>query len=176
MDDKCGCESGGGCCGQHAGCCSEVHKKEILIEFMYLDLETCERCCGTDAALVEAIDKVADLLTAAGLEPVLKKIKIESIQMAEEYKFLSSPTIRVNGRDVTSSVKENACTDCGDICGDDVKCRVWEYEGNRYEVPPIGLLVDGLLKGVYSPESLSKPAEEYDVPENIRTFFAGTAN
>lgn len=174
MEDHCGCGSGGGCCGKHDGCCGDEHKKEIQIDFMYLDLETCDRCCGTDEVLEEAIEKVMGLFSAAGLEPVLRKTKIESIQMAEEYRFVSSPTIRVNGRDIASSIQENECTACGEICGDNVNCRVWEYEGNQYEVPPVPLLVDSLLKGVYAPESLPKPAKDYILPENIRTFFEGT--
>jgi len=176
MSENCGCGSGGSCCGQHEGCCGDEQKKDILIDFLYLDLETCDRCCGTDEVLSEAIRKVAELFSAAGLKPVLRKIKIESVQMAEEYRFTSSPTIRINGRDIAASVQENSCTSCGEICGDDVNCRVWEYDGNRYEVPPVGFLVDALLKGVYAPESLVKPVKEYTVPENIRTFFAGTAD
>ena len=39
--------------------------------------------------------------------------------IAEEYKFLSSPTIRVNGRDIGDSFSETDCQCCGECLSDD---------------------------------------------------------
>ena len=35
--------------------CGEAEKKRILIEYLYLDLKTCDRCIGTDKVLEETI-------------------------------------------------------------------------------------------------------------------------
>ena len=96
-----------------------------------------------------------------------------SCAAGEETLFLPERSESCSGKNYLADL---SCTSCGEICGDDVNCRVWEYEGNQYEVPPVGFLVDALLKGVYAPESLAKPVKEYTVPDNIRTFFAGTSD
>ena len=41
---------------------------QLAIDFMYLDLETCTRCRGTDANLEAALAEVGRVLDAAGVE------------------------------------------------------------------------------------------------------------
>ena len=40
--------------------------KKIKIEYLYLDLNTCDRCVGTDAVLEEVIDELAPAFDIAG--------------------------------------------------------------------------------------------------------------
>ena len=38
---------------QKCCCCNETMKeKEVRVEYLYLDLNTCDRCVGTDAVFV----------------------------------------------------------------------------------------------------------------------------
>jgi len=85
-------------------------------------------------------------LQLAGYKVEYNKIKIATEELAKKFKFLSSPTIRVNGQDVCVSVKENSCGCCSDISGTDVDCRVFEYNGESYEVPPKEMLAEAILK------------------------------
>lgn len=164
-----------GCCGGNTTCCQpQQTKKEIVIDFLYLDLTTCERCQGAESSLDEAIKDVASVLNAAGYDVKVNKVNISSEELAKEYKFLSSPTIRINGVDIALEVKESECKECGDLCGDSVDCRVWEYEGIEYTEPPKEMIINAILKAVYGGQSISKSSEmEYTVPENLRVFFAG---
>lgn len=164
-----------GCCSCGSSCCSpEPQKRQIVIDFLYLDLSVCERCQGTENNLEEAVRDTAGVLEAAGFDIVLNKINVTSKEMAIQHKFLSSPTIRVNGKDVAIEFKESSCRECGDLCGDDVECRVWIYEGQEYNEPPKALIINAILKEVYGGESAGAvPSAPYELPKNLEVFFAG---
>jgi len=163
---KCSCDSG--CCSQ------EKQPKQMTVDFLYLDLSICERCQGTESSLTEAIREVSGVLSAAGYEVVLNSVNITTKALAEKYRFVSSPTIRINGRDIVLELKESACTECGDLCGDNVDCRVWVHEGQEYTEPPKAMIVNAILKAVYGNASTSQAMEGiYVMPENLRIFFEG---
>ena len=159
------------CCSCGCGCCGGSSDKQLLIEFLYLDLNTCDRCQGTEASLDAAVADVRPALQAAGYRVEVHKILIDTKDMAQQYRFLSSPTIRVNGRDIDAQVKETQCECCGDICGGDVDCRVWEYEGREYTSPPKALIASGILRAAFK----DSPADEapYTLPDNLERFFSG---
>jgi len=150
--------------------------KTLTIDFLYLDLKTCERCMGADDVLLDAIGEVESVLRAAGYAVVLNKVEITDEQLAVQYKFLSSPTIRVNGQDICLEVRENACTSCSDISHTSVDCRVFVYEGKEYDVPPKGMLISAILKAVFGQTPAPAAAAPYSVPENLVKFFYGKNN
>ncbi|MCL6610955.1 MAG: DUF2703 domain-containing protein [Peptococcaceae bacterium] len=180
-----------GCCfpgtagagNSQTGCCctdsstatvNPPDKRQLLIEFMYIDLSVCTRCQGTESNLEEAIGEVARILEATGVEVVVRKIHVQTEEQARELGFVSSPTIRVNGRDIQMDVKESLCGSCGDLCGDEVDCRVWVYQGKEYNVPPKAMIIEAILREVYG-SSGRRPevsARINDVPENLKRFFA----
>ena len=92
-------------------------------------------------------------LSLAGYTLEYRKIEMTTREIATQHRFLSSPTIRVNGRDICATVTENDCGCCGEISGTDVDCRVFEYEGKSYEVPPKAMLAEAILKAVFAEES-----------------------
>ena len=166
------------CCSMSCGC--EEHnyaaeKKKIIIDFLYLDLNICTRCQGTEDSLEEAIEDVAKVLELAGTEVVVNKIHIDSKEKAIQYRFESSPTIRINGKDIQLEMRESLCESCGDLCGDEVDCRVWVYKGKEYNVPPKAIIIDAILREVYSDKKAQLndrvDREAYQLPENLRRFF-----
>ena len=163
------------CCSSDHACCSVNHeKKRITIDFLYLDLSVCTRCQGAQTNLDLALNQVANVLDAAGYEIIVNKIKITTKQLAIDHEFLSSPTIRVNGNDIALNVHESTCEDCGDICGERVDCREWHYEGIAYTEPPKAMIINAILKEVYTePKELQKPKIEYVLPSNLEMFFDG---
>ncbi len=165
--NSCGC----GC--SDSGCCSPPQTKKLIIDFLYLNLNICERCQGTEKNLDEAVDEVSAVLTAAGYDLIVNKVNITSKELADQYEFLSSPTIRVNGNDIALEVKESLCEDCGDLCGDDVDCRVWTYDGIDYNEPPKALIINAILKEIYGNDNKQKKKGNYQLPENLAKFFDG---
>ncbi len=169
------------CCSCAPGCCGSipelteiaVEEKKLVIDFLFLDLSVCTRCQGTDTSLEEALAEVAKVLEATGTEVVLNKVNVNTAELAVAHKFVSSPTIRVNGRDIQMDVKESLCESCGDLCSDEVDCRVWVYQGKEYTVPPKAMIIDAILKEVYGGhENGSTAEEEYVIPDNLKHFYS----
>ncbi|WP_101908611.1 DUF2703 domain-containing protein [Marasmitruncus massiliensis] len=160
------------CCSCGCGASTE---KIVLVEYLYLDLKTCDRCIGTDSVLDEILMTLTPALKLAGYEVEFKKIEIETAELAERYQFISSPTIRINGHDICKSVKENSCGCCSEISGSDVDCRLFEYEGASYEIPPKTMLAEAILKIVFGTPSGDNYGG-YELPDNLKAFFEGKNN
>lgn len=153
--------------------------RQIDIEFLFLDLNTCTRCVGTNASLEIAIDSVKQVLMLTGAELNVNKVLIDSEEKAKAHHFFTSPTIRVNGRDIALETKESRCDSCTDLCGceEGTNCRIWVYKGQEYTEAPVAMIMEALLQEVYgtSPKA-TKASSDYDeVPENLQNFFAGQA-
>lgn len=147
--------------------------KSVKIEYLYLDLNTCDRCCGTDVVLDEVVSVLRPVLEMAGYQVNYEKVEMTTVKDAVRYEFLSSPTIRVNGRDICTSVKENACGCCSDISGTAVTCRVFTYEGVDYEVPPKAMLAEEILRHVFAGSIPESAPESYVLPQNLKDFYRG---
>jgi len=150
-------------------------EKRIVVEYLSLDLQTCDRCIGTDAILDEVMVILTPALQLAGYDVEYKKIKMETVKLAERFKLLSSPTIRVNGQDICGAAKENNCGCCGEISGTDVDCRVFEYNGKSYEVPPKEMLAEAILKTIFGTTG-NCSCGDYKLPDNLKTFYEGKAS
>ena len=165
------CSSTTGCCGSENGI---LQKKRLLtIDFLYLDLTICSWCQGTEASLDAAISQVAQVLNATDIEVQVNKINVVSEEQARQLRFISSPTIRVNGKDIRLEVKERLCDSCGDLCGDDVDCRIWIYQDKEYTVPPKAMIIEAILREIYGyPHKLSPDSHaDFEVPDNLKKFF-----
>ena len=157
-------------------CCGETKKEKVIeVEYLYLDLNTCERCVGTDKVLEDVLEKLAGAFSLAGYTLEYRKVKMETAEMAYAYRFLSSPTIRVNGRDICSSVQENNCGCCGEIAGTEVDCRVFSYNGKTYEVPPAEMVAEAVMRMAFRPKVSACCSGGYVLPDNLKKFFDGKA-
>lgn len=147
--------------------------KEVQLDYLFLDNETCSRCKETETQLDAVIDEVEDFLKKAGKELLINKIKIETRKDAVTYQFEKSPTVLVNGVDLGFEQLETNCEDCGELCGcgEGITCRSWVMDGQEYEVPPKELLINRILSAVFSSKAVE--AKTYALPENLITFFDG---
>ena len=150
--------------------------KIIKIEYLYLDLATCDRCIGTDAVLEQVLEVIRPALQLAGYTVDYRKVEIQNVQLAEQYHFLSSPTICVNGHDICQTVQENDCVCCGEISGTSVTCRIFAYDGKMYEVPPKEMLAESILRSIFAADlETTVETQVYTLPENLKNFFEGKA-
>ena len=182
---------GGGprCCGPE--CCGAeedvVPKGDIKadtgrldIEFLYLDLSVCQRCQGTERILEEALSEVARVLELSGTEVMLRKTHVQTEEQARTLGFVSSPTIRINGRDIQTvrgnpiDVKESPCGCGAALCGQDIDCRDWVYRGEAHDRPPVTMIVGAILREAFTAgeEAPETPSQFGHVPDNLRKFFA----
>lgn len=156
-----------------APCCCD-NERSVSIEYLYLDLQTCDRCIRTDTVLDEVVATLTPALEQAGYHVEYRKTEMKTVEIAMEYRFLSSPTIRVNGKDICKSVEESNCACCGEISGTTVGCRVFEYDGQRYEVPPKEMLAEAILMAVFGAAD-GCACGSYELPENLKRFYDGKA-
>jgi hypothetical protein len=156
-----------------------AHPERLRIELLVLDLTSCDRCRGADGSLRAALGLVGDLLEATGTDVEVDRIEVESAAHARELHLESSPTIRVNGRDIAPELRESSCGSeaCSDGCGGQIDCRVWVYRGREYTEPPVSMIVDAILRAVYAGDAVEHPADTqpHVLPENLERFFAGKA-
>ncbi len=161
-------------CSCESGCCDAPdNKRRIITDFLYLDLSVCTRCQGAESSLDEALAEVSKVLEATGVEVVVNKINVTTEELAIKYKFASSPTIRVNGRDIQVECKESLCESCGDLCGDEVDCRIWVFQGKDYIIPPKAMIIEAIFKNIYGESGDSNTeVKEYIIPDNLKHFYA----
>ena len=149
-------------------------KKTITVDFLYLDLTVCDRCQGADKRVERAVELCRPVLAACGYDIVLNSVNVDNEWLAEQYKFYSSPTVRVNDVDICPSIEENDCDCCRDLSDYDVKCRLFPFNGTYYEVPPTDLLVRGIMEVALQGRTKEPGADApYELPENLAGFFAG---
>lgn len=57
-----------------------------------------------------------------------------------------------------------------------VDCRVFEYNGEAYEVPPKEMLAEAALLAVFGQAEEKCSCGEYELPDNLKNFFEGKKN
>lgn len=150
----------------------------IDIELLALDLNSCTRCVGTLSNMEKAIDMVRPILDIMQVQVNVKKTVVESEDQARQLAFVTSPTVRINGHDITFETIESKCDSCTDLCGceEGTSCRVWNYQGKDFTEAPVGLIVESMLRMIFpnNREPWGGKAPDFiDVPENLQRFFQG---
>jgi hypothetical protein len=155
---------------------TQIPNHLIEIDFLYLDLTTCTRCVGSDENLKEAIAIVSPALALSGKHITLNHILIDSEETAVAHQFVTSPTVRVNGRDIAEEMKESQCDTCTDLCGceEGTDCRVWVYQGEEFNQAPTALIVEAIMQAAYRPPIAAKVdvGQYKEVPINLQRFFS----
>jgi hypothetical protein len=90
----------------------------VRIEVLYFD-----GCPGHDRLM----PRLEELLASAGVEDPVELVRVESLDDAEQHRFLGSPTLRIDGVDVDPAATER--TDYG------LKCRLYRTDGAQQPLP-----------------------------------------
>ena len=173
---SCGCNENQGKDKQNIE--SGSSNKVVNIDFLFLDLSVCTRCQGTEGSLDDALESTSELLKNIGYEVKVNKIHIETEAQAKEQRFESSPTIRVDGRDIQMEVKESHCSACSSLTdGASVDCRLWLYKGKEYSAPPKEMIIDAVMSSIYSNKNAIDTVdingeEGFVLSDNLVEYFA----
>jgi hypothetical protein len=152
----------------------DFNPQHIDIELLYLDLDTCNRCRGADSNLDAALDAMSGVLELTGHDVIVRKTHVTSEEQAAALGFVSSPTLRINGRDVAIRVQESTCGACSTIADTDVGCRTWTWQGHEYTSPPTGMIIDAILRSIYAPNTSRIESPTGDTPSSVQRFLAAT--
>lgn len=99
----------------------------MTVELLYFD-----GCPSYEALL----PRLRELLRGAGLERRLELRRVETLEEAEAERFLGSPSLRINGRDVEPGA--GGRTDFG------LKCRIYRGPAGASPTPPDDWIIDAL--------------------------------
>lgn len=154
------------------------NNKVVNIDFLFLDLSVCTRCQGTESSLDDALESTTELLKNIGYEVKVNRIHIQTEAQANNERFESSPTIRVNGRDIQMEIKESHCSTCSSLTdGASVDCRLWLYKGKEYSTPPKEMIIDAVMSNIYGNKRAIDTAsingkDGFVLPDNLVEYFA----
>ena len=151
--------------------------RSLVVELLVLDLSSCGRCIGTDRSIEASVRELRPILAKTGVELRFRKTIVRRAEQAVALRFQSSPTVRINGRDVPIEFRESRCGDCTGLLGGSpcaVDCRVWVWQGREFTEAPKGLIVDAILRAYPTAfeDRPPVPSEPFDLPENLKRFFA----
>lgn len=170
------------CCGPSATAqavtdtpATAATRRRLNIELLVIDLETCVRCVPTGDQLRKAIEIVAPAAKAQGIGLTYRETVVQTAEEAKARALLSSPTIRINGRDIDQDIRESECESCGDLTDGDVSvdCREWHYRGEVYSAAPLPFLVEALMHALLKVDERppATPGPLAELPENLVRYF-----
>jgi hypothetical protein len=146
----------------------------VEVELLYLNLDSCGRCQGADRNLDSALEAVSRVLGEAGHQVTVRKTHVTTQEEAAALGFVSSPTIRVNGRDIAVAVEESTCGACSSLAGTEVGCRTWGWQEQSHTSPPVGMIIDAILSSVYRPDTDTGPVPAPAGTGSVDRFLAAT--
>ena len=152
----------------------QLPKRILNVELFVIDLSTCKRCVPTGDQLKAAVSLLAPVAEALGIELRHRNVVVQTPEEAKDNALLSSPTIRLNGRDIAQDIRESKCESCGDLTENNtsIDCREWHYRGRVYFAAPLPLLVEAIMGAMLdmdSPPTVPVPLTE--LPENLQRYF-----
>jgi hypothetical protein len=196
----CGCAPSGSCCGPSSESQStssslteysaqDVEKESISsdtwkgqtlrkvlnVDLLVIDLNVCKRCVPTGQQLRSAVDLLTPVAEALEIDLRYHEIVVKTPAEAKENALLTSPTIRLNGRDIAHDIRESECESCGDLTENNtsVDCREWHYRGKVYFAAPIPMLVEAIMGVMLKIDELPPvdPVLLEELPENLQRYF-----
>ncbi|MDR0478825.1 MAG: arsenite efflux transporter metallochaperone ArsD [Burkholderiaceae bacterium] len=155
----------------------KTNQPVITIELLFLDLETCDRCCDTDDNLDTAIEQIRSELEVKGTTVNVRRQHVTSQEQAIALGFEISPTIRVNGRDIQLDWRASACGACTELANNanSVDCRVWHWQGEDHTAAPVDMIVDAIRRATRDEPEQKEDGRPEEPSEPMRHFFSSSA-
>jgi glutaredoxin len=120
----------------------------MKIELLYI--MNCPWCVKTKESLREVLKELK-------LKAKVKEILIDTRVKAKKYKFVGSPTIRINNKDIQEGIEKARCLPCEKLAKSTKKttsfvkkeccmsgCRSYNYKGKQYPYPPKRMIKEAL--------------------------------
>lgn len=129
----------------------------MIMKIQLLYILDCPWCVKTKKIIREGLEEL-------GMNADVEEILIDTDEKAKEYGFVSSPTVRINGKDIQREVNKGQCLPCEELaehtkeatefvkqeckCG----CRIYFYRGKKYNYPPKEMIKEVIknLKSIYN--------------------------
>lgn len=149
--------------------------KVLNVDLLVIDLDTCERCVPTGDQLRKAVQLLMPVADELGIKLRHHEIVVRTPEEAKANALLSSPTIRLNGRDIAQDIRESVCESCGDLTDNSisVECREWHYHGQSFPSAPLELLIEAIMGAMLNIDEMTPvvPTPFEKLPENLQRYF-----
>jgi len=126
--------------------------QKIIVEFLYFDQSHCLRCQMSEKSLEASLNHLKEAIQEVELEVELRKVPLTFEEEAQKKGFTTSPTIKINGKDVEEIIHgeprqtKSYCGSCSTFCGEDTECRTFSYDGKTYQYIPRKMIVEAIRK------------------------------
>jgi len=171
----CGCGKSGPSYESEKTAAAGPEKKILDVELLVTDLETCERCVPTGDQLGKAVRLLQPVAEALGIVLRHREYVIRTREEAKARALMTSPTIRLNGRDIEQEIRESVCESCGDLTGNDtvVECREWHYRGQVFPSAPLPMLIEAISGAILNIDEMPPATPDLlkKLPENLERYF-----
>ncbi len=117
----------------------------LVVEWRHLAVEgeTCERCGGTGANVRAAVEAMAPVLAAQGIELELKEVELPPEEIAHSNEVLVDGTMIEELIGGETAVSE--CASCGDLVGAPCSCRTVKVGDEEHEELPESLIAAAIM-------------------------------
>ncbi len=153
----------------------QTTRKILNVDLLVIDLTICKRCVPTGDELKTAVQILKPTADALGIDLRHHEIVVQTAAEAKMNALLSSPTIRLNGRDIAQDIRESVCESCGDLTENDtsVDCREWHYHGQVFSSVPLPLLLEAIMDAMMNIDKIPPivPAPLQELPANLQRYF-----
>ncbi len=149
-------------------------RRAVRVDLLYIDIETCDRCQGAARHLDAALLSLRPVLDLLKVDVAVTDVLVDTAAKAQDLRLESSPTVRVDGRDI-HAVRESPCGACSSLTSaGGVDCREWTWRGEVYASPPAGMLAEAILRAALDdrPAEPASGGRPYALPDNLDRFFA----
>ena len=146
----------------------------VVLELFALDDESCAPCRSARSSLRAAAQILSQTLDGQGYVVATRVVVLQSADHARALRVVSSPTVRVNGHDVALAVEEQTCSTCSTLAGTSIECRTYEWDGRRFDHPPVPLIVDAVHRHLAAGASRAAIAPEVEpagAPSSVERFL-----
>lgn len=122
----------------------------MKIQLLYI--LDCPWCLKTKELLSKSLKELK-------IKAKVEEILVDSEEKAKKYKFLGSPTIRINEEDIQKEIDKGKCLPCEELAKDirttkyvkqecKCGCRLYFYKGKQYPYPPKKMIKEAIKKQI----------------------------
>lgn len=130
---------------------------------MRIEVLTFEGCPNAESTR----ELVRQAVQSEAVEATIEFIEVDSPALAQELRFLGSPSVRIDGEDIESSA--NSSSECG------LTCRMYRVGSESYGKPPIAMIRAAIRRGITARLEKSVPTM-LNIPNHLDSKSKSTNN
>jgi Domain of unknown function (DUF2703) len=142
-----------------------MSSRQVDLIFLEVDMArsrkgSCQACDVAKYQLGKALSAVEPMLREVDVELRVNEMLVSTEDQAKRLRFRGSPTLRIGHVEVAPEHVP------------DKEERLWKWRDRAYATPPVGLLVEAILRGTAGPETDAAPAlQRYEVPDYLASYL-----